>query len=163
MPLSFFSSKCNLFRMLSVGLLETMVQQGEGVCSRSFCATYRVRVYTMEGVQIGLPGVGEGMNRLTFPAGYVIKEAMDAAVWIRFATDKEIAEETPAGFQPRWWRELDFTPRAFVYSDGTTAFENQPIGLRGDTVHVLAQAVKQLPIKELPCIDVSGIETPPTP
>ena len=147
---------------LTPELLGTMMK-GQGVCGQSFTATYRVKVFTLKGVQIGLLGVGEGVNRLTFPAGYVIKEAMDAAVWIRFATDKEIAEETPAGFQPRWWRELDFTPRAFVYSDGTTAFENQPIGLRGDTVHVLAQAVKQLPIKELPCIDVSGIETPPTP
>ena len=142
--------------MLSKELLETMAQQGQG--SRSFCASYRVKVYTVNGVQIGLPGVGEGVHRLTFPAGYVIKDAMNAPTWIRFATDKEIAEETPAGFQPRWWRELDFTPRAFVYSDGTTAFENQPIGLRGDTVQALAQEMMYPEPK--PCIDVSGIETP---
>ena len=147
--------------MLSEELLETMAQQGPG--SQSFCASYRVKVYTVNGVQIGLPGVGEGVHRLTFPAGYVIKDAMTGTTWIRFATDKEIAEETPAGFQPRWWRELDFTPRAFVYSDGTTAFENQPIGLRGDTVTALAQAVGNVLVKESPCIDVSGIETPPTP
>ena len=116
----------------------------------------------MEGVQIGLPGVGEGVHRLTFPAGYVIKEAMDAPTWIRFATDKEIAEETPAGYHAPWWREIDFKPRAFVYCDGTAAFENQPIGLRGDTVTVLAQAVENV-LVESPCIDVSGIETPPTP
>ena len=92
--------------MLSKELLETMAQQGQG--SRSFCASYRVKVYTVNGVQIGLPGVGEGVHRLTFPAGYVIKEAMDAPTWIRFATDKEIAEETPAGYHAPWWREIDF-------------------------------------------------------
>ena len=62
---------------------------GQGVCGQSFTATYRVQVFTFEGVQIGLPGVGEGVNRLTFPAGYVIKDAMDAPIWIRFATEKE--------------------------------------------------------------------------
>ena len=76
---------------LTPKLLGTMVQQGHGVCSQSFAASYRVKVFTLEGVQIGLPGVGEGVNRLTFPAGYVIKQAMDAPIWIRFATTDEIA------------------------------------------------------------------------
>ena len=150
-------------KMLCSGLLQTMVQQGKGVCDLSFRASYRVKVFTMEGVQIGLPGVGEGVNRLTFPAGFVIKEAMDAPVWIRFATQQEIEQETPAGFHGRWWREIDFIPRAFCYCDGTLAFENQPIGLRGDTITALAQAPEPVLVKELPCIDVSGIDTPPTP
>ena len=147
---------------LTPELLGTMMM-GQGVCGQSFTATYRVKVFTLKGVQIGLPGVGEGVNRLTFPAGYVIKEAMDAPIWIRFATEKEIEEETPAGFHGPWWREIDFKPRAFVHCDGTPAFENQPIGLRGDTITVLAQAIEPVPVEELPCIDVSGIETPPTP
>ena len=137
--------------------------QGQGVCSQSFGASYWVKVFTMEGVQIGLPGVGEGVHRLTFPAGYVIKDAMNAPTWIRFATDKETAEETAvAGSDAKWWRLIEnFKPRTFLYCDGTAAFENQPIGLRGDTVQVLAQAVMYPEPK--PCIDVSGIETPPTP
>ena len=149
--------------MLCSSLLRTMVQQGQGVCSQSFAASYRVKVFTMEGVQIGLPGVGEGVNRLTFPAGYVIKEAMDEPIWIRFATPEEIAQQTPAGFHAQWWREIDFKPKAFCHCDGTPAFENQPIGLRGDTITALAQAAKQPLVEELPCIDVSSIPTPPTP
>ena len=146
--------------MLSEELLATMAQQGPG--SQSFCASYRVKVYTVNGVQIGLPGVGEGVHRLTFPAGYVIKDAMNAPTWIRFATDKETAEETAAGSDAKWWRLIEnFKPRTFLYCDGTAAFENQPIGLRGDTVQVLAQEMMYPEPK--PCIDVSGIETPPTP
>ena len=148
---------------LSTGLLETMVDQGQGVCYLSWSARYRVKVYTLEGVQIGLPGVGEGVNRLTLPAGYVIKEAMEAPLWIRFATEKEIEEETPAGFNARWWREINFKPRAFCYCDGMLAFENQPIGLCGPTITALAQTVEPELVQEIPCIDVSGIETPPTP
>ena len=115
-----------------------MVDQGQGVCYLSWSARYRVKVYTLEGVQIGLPGVGEGANRLTLPAGYVIKEAMEAPLWVRFATEKEIEEET-------------------------LAFENQPIGLCGPTITALAQTVEPELVQEIPCIDVSGIETPPTP
>ena len=83
------------------------------------------------------------MNRLTFPAGYVIREAMDAPVWIRRATPAEMAHQTPAGFHAQWWREIDFKPKAFCHCDGTLALENQPIGLRGDTITALVQAAEQ--------------------
>ena len=148
---------------LTPELLGTMAQ-GQGVCSQSFTARRvrdRVKVFTLKGVQIGLPGVGEGVNRLTFPEGYVIKEALDAPIWIRYATTEEIAQ-TPVGVHVQWWRELDFTPKAFCHCDGTPAFENQPIGLCGDTITALAQAAEQ-PVQEIPCLDVSGIATPPTP
>ena len=156
-------AQASLLKMPCSSLLRTMVQQGQGVCSQSFAASYRVKVFTMEGVQIGLPGVGEGVNRLTFPAGYVIKEAMDAPTWIRFATPEEIVQQTPVGFHPQWWREIDFKPKAFCHCNGTPAFENQPIGLYGDIITALAQAAKQPLVEELPCIDVSSIPTPPTP
>ena len=96
-------------------------------------ASCRVKVFTLKGIQIGLLGVGEGENRLTFPAGYVIKQALEAPIWIRFATTEEIAQ-TPAGFLEQWWQELEFRPQAFCHCDGTPALENQPIGLRGDTI-----------------------------
>ena len=103
------------------------------ICDLEFPASYRVKVFTLKGVQIGLLGVGEGENRLTFPAGYVIKQALEAPIWIRFATTEEIAQ-TPAGFLEQWWQELEFRPQAFCHCDGTPALENQPIGLRGDTI-----------------------------
>ena len=148
---------------VAMGAAPTPASTSQGLRYLSRSARSRVKVYTLEGVQIGLPGVGEGVNRLTFPAGYVIKDAMDAPIWIRFATEKEIEEETPAGFNARWWREIDFKPRAFCYCDGTLAFENQPIGLCGPTITALAQTVEPELVQEIPCIDVSGIETPPTP
>ena len=117
---------------LNPELLGQMVQ-GQGVCSQFFPASYRVKVFTSKGIQIGLLGVGEGENRLTFPAGYVIKQALEAPIWIRFATTEEIAQ-TPAGFLEQWWQELEFRPQAFCHCDGTPALENQPIGLRGDTI-----------------------------
>ena len=103
------------------------------ICDLEFPASYRVKVFTSKGIQIGLLGVGEGENRLTFPAGYVIKQALEAPIWIRFATTEEIAQ-TPAGFLEQWWQELEFRPQAFCHCDGTPALENQPIGLRGDTI-----------------------------
>ena len=103
------------------------------ICDLEFPASYRVKVFTLKGIQIGLLGVGEGENRLTFPAGYVIKQALEAPIWIRFATTEEIAQ-TPAGFLEQWWQELEFRPQAFCHCDGTPALENQPIGLRGDTI-----------------------------
>ena len=45
---------------LTPELLGTMMM-GQGVCG-SFTATYRVKVFTLKGVQIGLPGVGEVGN-----------------------------------------------------------------------------------------------------
>ena len=148
---------------LTPELLGTMVQ-GQGVRSQSFTASYRVKVFTLKGVQIGLPWAGEGVNGLTFPAGYVIKQALDAPVdvWIRFATPEEIAE-TLAGFHAPWFKEIDFKPKAFIHCDGTLAFEGQPMGLRGDTITALAQAAEQPLVQAKPCLDVAGIATPPTP
>ncbi len=51
----------------------------------------RVKVYTMDGTQIGLPGVGEGDNRLTFPRRFLVGDALRARDWIRFATPEERA------------------------------------------------------------------------
>ena len=51
----------------------------------------RVLVYSMGGTRIGLPGVGEGQNALTFPLKYEIGDALRAPVWLRFATAEEVA------------------------------------------------------------------------
>ena len=54
----------------------------------------RVRAYTAEGVQCGLPGLGEGEeNRLTFPQHWTAFEALNSGEWVRFATEVEKAGE----------------------------------------------------------------------
>ena len=53
----------------------------------------RVKVWTMGGTQIGLPGVGEGQNALTFPLKYEVGAALLAPTWFRFATAEEVAQK----------------------------------------------------------------------
>ena len=48
--------------------------------------TRRVKVFTMSGVQIGKPGVGESDERLTFPMRYLVGDALAGTPWVRFAT-----------------------------------------------------------------------------
>ena len=78
----------------------------------------RVKVFTIDGAQIGVPDVGEKNtpNILTFPRCFGVGDALRCRPWIRFATDEELAA-TPSGFVPQWWRELDFQfPAWFPYS-----------------------------------------------
>ena len=56
----------------------------------------RVVVWTVGGTQIGIPGVGEGDNRLTFPRHFVVGEALNAGFqhgWLRFAAPGEMMED----------------------------------------------------------------------
>ena len=116
----------------------------------------RVTVTTLNGVQIGIRGIGEGENRLTFRTSYLIAEALAQPHWIRFATKAEIEQGSK-----QWWRDT-FKPHAFCHCDGTPAFENQPMGMCGETLTALSQPVQQ-ESEEKPCIDVSEVPTPPTP
>ena len=74
--------------------------------------TRRVKVFTMSGVQIGKPGVGESHERLTFPMGYVVGDALAETQWIRFATDAEMKTDT------RWWRVSECQPRKLIHCRG---------------------------------------------
>ena len=58
----------------------------------------RVTVWTLGGTQIGLPGVGEGQNALTFPLSYTVGDALRAGTWLRFATAEEVSQSGPVVF-----------------------------------------------------------------
>ena len=125
----------------------------------------RVRVYTLDGIQIALSGVGEGCNRLTFPAHFDVGNLLDASAehWIRYASAKEVDEETPSGFASTWWRPFKtFQPRSFVHQNGSLAYAGQPVGLYGDVLTALPQEPECM-WEEKPCCDVDHIDTPPTP
>ena len=50
----------------------------------------RVRVYTAAGTQIGIAGVGEGENRLSFPRHFLVGDALNKGrhyKWLRFANE----------------------------------------------------------------------------
>ena len=72
----------------------------------------RIRVRTSSGMQIGLPGVGENENKLTFPRRYLVGDALKAQ-WIRFASESDTLE-LPVGFQRTWWAISEVQPKSLV-------------------------------------------------
>ena len=128
----------------------------------------RVRAYAASGVQIGLPGAGEGDNRLTFPRCFLVGDALRAVHWIRFATAAEMAQmDHQMDGHPQWWRFFKtdkdgFQPAEIVYDNAVIAAMDMPIGLEGDVV-LVKPGRSQVAYEEKPCANVSGIQTPPTP
>ena len=152
--------------MSSAGLysadVESVAPSG-GLCSRDsrHHRGYRVKVYTPSGLQIGLCGVGEEENKLTFPAHYVVDEKMvDTPLchWIRSATHDELQVD------PVWYRMAPFKPACFIHENGDVVKIGQTMGLRGRTLTALQTVPRDwLQIQETPCTDVEDIGTPPTP
>ena len=137
------------------------VARGTGLCdsSKQWIEKERVKVFTVSGIQVGIAGIGEGDNRLTFPPHFVVKEALELshAHWLRFATAQEQAQTST-----QWYRAAPFKPASFIYHDGSVALDCHTMGLKGPIITALEQAPPQ-PWEEKPCADVSGITTPPTP
>ena len=136
---------------LTPDLLST-IAVGGGVCCASRAPS---------GLQIGILRVGEGAERLTFPPGFVVDEAM-RETWIRFATEEELPEAELQEKPNQWWRYAPFRPGTLIYEDGSVAMGPQPMGLRGAKLTAVEQIIEQ-PIEEVPCADVSDIPTPPSP
>ena len=119
--------------------------------------TTRVIARTLGGVQCCLAGVGEGKDRLTFPARFLVGYALNQHVqWIRFATDDELQQNE------QYWRPLEFQPRCIIHKHGSVANNGEPIGMFGEEVQVLEQA-PVLKFYDKPLIDVMEVPTPPTP
>jgi hypothetical protein len=118
----------------------------------------RVRAYTASGVQVCLAGVGEKgtRNEFTFPACLDIRSILSSPHWIRKATPDELVESAV------WWRYLNFQPMSIIYANGDPAWDNDPIGMHGDTVTVVAQAVQRTFVI-IDCADLTEVCTPPTP
>ena len=118
----------------------------------------RVEAFTVAGVRCGVPGVGEtGSQKLTFPRLFLAGDALRAGHWARFATEDELAHD------PLWHRPLAFVPRSLVHANGQVASPEDPLGLVGHRVTVLAQERVQETVVEKEKPDLSGINTPPTP
>ena len=117
----------------------------------------RVEAFTMAAVRCGVPQIGEGSQRLTFPRLFLAGDALRAGAWARFATEDELAQD------PTWHRPLAFVPRSLVHANGQVASLEDPLGLVGLRVTALAQERVQETVVEKEKPDLSGIVTPPTP
>ena len=110
------------------------------------------------GTIIGLAGVGEGDEQLTFPAHFRVGDALRDH-WIRRAT--------PEDDTTKWYVVLtpEEQPKSLVYQNGAVASSDYPIGLGGPDVTAFnfVKAPKDSLVVTADLIDVSGIHTPPSP
>ena len=132
------------------------------------CQEERVKVFTPRGVQIGLPGIGEGDQRLTFPKSFLVGDALNQGAWICESTTTE-SEELPDGFgvslpvKQKWWRFFEgFEPRSLIHANGCFALDSHPMGAVGCRLTAIAQ--EYMPdFEDKPCADVDSVATPCTP
>ena len=115
----------------------------------------RVVAWTLGGERVGLAGVGEGTQKLSFPSCYEVGAALRSPHWARALTP---TGASAAREQPLGWR-----PKAIVFRTGRVAAEHEPIGLEGPEVTVLPQHAEPIPWADRPCADLSGVSTPDTP
>ena len=114
----------------------------------------RVRAFTVDGVQCGLSGLGEGENRLSFPAHFDVGSALSTDMWVRFANEDELKTDAT------WWRSLGFTPKAALHCNSTIADPNDPMGMHGSTITVLAQQRVEEFVSKEPNVNLEEVPTP---
>ena len=113
----------------------------------------RVKAYTIAGRHVGLAGVGEGNQKLTFPAWYLVRDALASPHWITM--------DVPAGFATPY--EITFQPRSIIFVNAKIAEPDDPIGLFGPVVTVWEQATESIFEDKEPNVDLEAISTPPSP
>ena len=116
----------------------------------------RVKAYNLNGDRVGVAGVGEGAQRLTFPSKLTVDRILGFQHWIK---------EAPAG-GPKWYEILgDWKPTRIVFINGTVANPEDPVGMCGDTVWVVdtTPSYEEYYEDEKPLIDLTELRTPRTP
>ena len=137
----------------SASLLQWQARRAAAAADRAS----RVQVFTMAGKQIGLAGVGSGEDVLTFPACFVVADALRPPHWLRYA---EAGDEEPwiAGKFVR----LEFEPATLIHSNGEAAGPEDCMGMWGVTMTGTAQKWVET-YEDIPLKDLTGVTTPPTP
>ena len=116
----------------------------------------RVKAYNLNGERVGVAGVGEGAQRLTFPFKLTVERILGFQHWIK---------EAPAG-GPKWYEILgDWKPTRIVFINGTVANPEDPVGRFGDTVWVVdtTPSNEEYYEDETPLIHRIELRTPTTP
>ena len=83
----------------------------------------RVIVWTVAGTQIGIAGVGEEDDRLTFPRRLLAGNTLNTECWHRFASPDEMRQDG------KWYRIYEHPVRALCYANGEIAGADEPMGL----------------------------------
>ena len=114
----------------------------------------RIRAYNINGERIGVAGVGEGNQRLTFPAKLRVGTVLGFYHWIKVA---------PPGSQ-KWYVEMeDWRPKAVIFKDGRLAVPDDPIGKEGEEVTIVDTDLSHLVVEDMEMPSLEGIRTPRTP
>ena len=88
--------------------------------SEAASSDMRVKAYNLNGDRVGVAGVGEGAQRLTFPSKLTVDRILGFQHWIK---------EAPAG-GPKWYEILgDWKPSRIVFINGTVANPEDPVGM----------------------------------
>ena len=113
-----------------------------------------IRAYNVNGERIGVAGVGEGDQRLTFPAKLRVEQVLGFHQWIK-------ASQPGA---EKWYVVMgDWRPKAIVFEDGRLAAPDDPIGMGGRTVTVIDTEVTREAGEDRETPSLAGVRTPPTP
>ena len=116
-----------------VSLTRAALNKRDSEWSRAAHSERRIRAYNLNGERIGVAGVGEGDNRLTFPAKLKVETILGFDHWIKLA---------PPGSE-KWYTPMDnWCPRAVIFEDDRMAIPEDPIGMKGDTVTIIDTVIK---------------------
>ena len=114
----------------------------------------RIRAHNINGERIGVAGVGEGDQRLTFPAKLRVETVLGFNHWIK---------EAPPGSQ-KWYVQMgDWRPKAVIFEDGRMAVPEDPIGMKGETVTIVDTVITNVVDEDREMPSLEGIRTPRTP
>ncbi len=102
--------------------------------------------------------MGEGTHRHTFWSGFLVKDALDSPHWVRKCNPGDVGPRIAGE-----WRTLEFQPKAILHSNHTVALPEDPMGMYGDVVQVIAQEAAVMETTTATVPDVSDIPTPTTP
>ena len=114
----------------------------------------RIRAYNMNGERIGVAGVGERNQRLTFPAELRVGAVLGFTHWIKAAPSES----------EKWYVVMgDWRPTAVIFKDGRLAVPDDPIGKEGEEVTIVDTDLSHLVVEDKEMPSLEGIRTPRTP
>ena len=157
--------------MLSIKDVMKLNNKRAAAATRKNRELRRVKVYTLNGKQIGKPGIGEGEERLTFPASFLVGDALNETDWIRTADECDLGKNRSASFDKEeqaktWWCFSEVQPLGLLHSgaddESYMAAPGDPMGLNGDHMTALETTV-EIDFEEKPCCEVDDVPTPTTP
>ena len=114
----------------------------------------RIRAYNINGERIGVAGVGEGNQRLTFPAELRVGAVLGFHHWIKAAPSES----------EKWYVVMgNWRPTAVIFKDGRLAVPDDPIGKEGEEVTIVDTDLSHLVVEDKEMPSLEGIRTPRTP